>query len=298
MAESLHQLDVLRSTSVQLRPSVNLSSPSPETPGSSEPPQEPEPEQNGNEISDQEWEIRTGRAIDILQQTLPDFFQTGLITALETPIIGRKHDSASNGAGGKDLHWEGRTTQPDVESIYSRYIRLSYTPPHPLPAPFPRTFTIEGSALYLASSAFVRHTLNALYTDLQVNITRARIVGGRGSGGGKSHQKQGGNAPRVQGEQHSLREKSLFISLNVSGIARVSGVHGGWDVNSTYTFSPLTGLIHLHKIDSIEPAPSQAVFDALRAALAKLGLTGGDGSQAPGAVRTQPAPVPVSAKSP
>lgn len=102
-----------------------------------------------------------------------------------------------------DPHCEGRTGLPDVESIYSRHIRLKYAPPHPLPAPFPRTFTIEGalpsalewglsadwdcmcagSALYLASSAFVRHTLNALYTDLQVKTTRVRVLGSSSSSG-------------------------------------------------------------------------------------------------------------------
>ena len=40
--------------------------------------------------------------------------------------------------------------------------------------------------------------------------------------------------------------------------------------NSTYTFSPVSGLIHKHTIDSIQPAPHEAVFDLLRAALAKL----------------------------
>jgi len=78
-----------------------------------------------------------------------------------------------------------------------------------------------------------------------------------------------------------MREKSLFVGLEVSGVARVSGARGGWEVNSTYVFSPFTGLIHAHIVESIEPAPHQAVFDALRAALAKLklGLAGGPGRE-------------------
>ena len=40
--------------------------------------------------------------------------------------------------------------------------------------------------------------------------------------------------------------------------------------NSTYTFSPVTGLIHVHRIDSIHPAPHQAVYDALRASLVNV----------------------------
>ena len=40
--------------------------------------------------------------------------------------------------------------------------------------------------------------------------------------------------------------------------------------DSTYGFSPVSGLINLHTIDSIQPAPHQAAYDALRA----LGMAG------------------------
>ena len=36
---------------------------------------------------------------------------------------------------------------------------------------------------------------------------------------------------------------------------------------STYTFSPITGLIHEHTVNSIHPAPHQAVYDSLRSSL-------------------------------
>ncbi|KAH9829039.1 uncharacterized protein C8Q71DRAFT_863591 [Rhodofomes roseus] len=304
-ADPLH----LRSTPHTVPP-VAFSSSSP----NQAPEDDYEPEHNGDgEISDQEWEIRTGRAVYILQQTLPDFFHTGLVTSLEAPPARARTPDA-------DPHCEGRAARPDGEgeSIYSRHIRLAYTPPHPLPPPLPRTLTIEGSALYLASSAFVRHTLNALYTDLTVRTTRVRVLGPRSSPGSPDQD----GPPRAPHKQRSSREKSLFLGLSVSGIARVSGQRGGWDVcvplplpllpppstptadqgrrNSTYTFSPRTGLIYLHHIDSIEPAPTQAVFDALRAALAKLGLAPGGGEQAPGApgaARAQPVPVPVHVRA-
>ena len=48
---------------------------------------------------------------------------------------------------------------------------------------------------------------------------------------------------------------------------------------STYTFSPITGLIHEHVVNSIHPAPHQAVYDSLRLSLGKvLGLGWGDGA--------------------
>ena len=61
--------------------------------------------------------------------------------------------------------------------------------------------------------------------------------------------------------------------------------------NSTYTFSPTTGLIHLHNIDSIHPAPHQAFFSALQAALTKLGL---GGTQQTGAPTSQSRALPPS----
>ncbi|KAH9949738.1 hypothetical protein B0H21DRAFT_88273 [Amylocystis lapponica] len=229
---------------------------------------DPEPDRTG-EISDQEWEIRTGRAIYILQQTLPDFFSTGLVTSLETPVL----------APGRDA----QQRDDAVESIYSPRIRLTYTPLVPLPTPFPRTLHIEGLSMYMASSAFVRHTLNALYTDLHVVLRRVRVHGPPAAGAGPSPGLAGVDPPR--GKHRSMREKSLFVGLAVEGVARVSGVRGGWEVNSTYTFSPLTGLVQQHTVDSIQPAPHQAVLDALRAALGKLGL-GGEGTGASGVCRS------------
>jgi hypothetical protein len=54
---------------------------------------------------------------------------------------------------------------------------------------------------------------------------------------------------------------------------------------STYTFSPISGLIHEHVVNSIHPAPHQAVYDSLRLSLGKLlGLEWGAGSGSPNGV--------------
>ncbi|KAI0368508.1 hypothetical protein BV20DRAFT_922607, partial [Pilatotrama ljubarskyi] len=220
-------------------------------------PSSPEPDSHG-ELSDQEWEIRTGRAIYVLQQTLPTFFSTGLISSVDT--------SAHNTKSAHD----------DDTSIYSPNIRLVYRPPTPFPPPFPRTLHVEGLPLYLASSVILRHTLNALYTDLRVELQRVRVHGPRSSSSSSlsADSPPGPQGRPQQAKTRSLREKSLFIGVVVHGINRVSKAEGGWEVNSTYTFSPTTGLIHLHTIDSIHPAPHQAFFDALQAALSKIGLGG------------------------
>ncbi|KAG6829952.1 hypothetical protein H0H92_002856 [Tricholoma furcatifolium] len=165
----------------------------------------------------------------------------------------------------------------DIEGIYSPKIRLSYTPPVALPPPFPTTLHIEGLPLYLASAVFIRHTMNALYTDLAVELRKVVVKTPRSSA-----------SPNLQDEIISRskrgrrgREKSLVIGVGVTGISRVSGASGEWEVSSTYSFSPSTGLIDRHIIDSIYPAPHQAVYDSLRLSLGKVfGMGIEDGSRA------------------
>lgn len=108
-----------------------------------------EDDEEPKNVSDREWELRIGepknqtrrsgrisisllvpwpgRAIFVLQRTLPDFFSTGLVmTSSITP---------------------GEPGEP----IYSKSIRLTYMPPVRLPAPFPKTLHIEG-AFFSATS--------------------------------------------------------------------------------------------------------------------------------------------------
>ncbi len=137
-----------------------------------------------------------GRAIYIIQQTLPDFFSTGLTSSLDMPEVRTEAESKpSNGAwsltNALGLKTKGKEKakeeQTESESIYSPRIRLTYTPPTPLPAPLPKTLHIEGLHLYTASSIFVRHTLNALYTDLHVDLLRVRVQGSNAQTHGESN---------------------------------------------------------------------------------------------------------------
>lgn len=217
------------------------------------------------DISDSEWQIRTGRAIYVLQQTLPDFFDVGLVSSIDptkTPSLVDSRESDSL----------------EVENIYSPKVRLTYTPPVALPSPFPRTLGLEGLPLYLASSVFIRHTMRTLYSDLRVELRKVAVQGsppahseGAAAGTRSNHQ----------------RDKSLFIGLDVYGTTRVSGGVGQWQIDSTYSFSPISGLIQTHTIDSIHPAPHQAAYDALRASLSSVFGFGGPspGDIRPGEVR-------------
>ncbi|KZV94451.1 hypothetical protein EXIGLDRAFT_736956 [Exidia glandulosa HHB12029] len=193
------------------------------------------------ELSDREWDIQTGHAIDILRNTMPDFFATGLVSRSET-------DSPQ-------------------ASIYAPNIRLSYTPPVQLPSPLPATFRLEGIPLYHASAVFVRHTLATLYSDLRVEMRNVTVV------------------------DTGKRERHVKLGIGVHGAGRVSGAQTQWDVVSTYHFSPATGLINQHTVDSIHPAPHVTVFDAL-----KRMLGGGALTESMGTVR--PCRMPISVPSP
>lgn len=74
-----------------------------------------------------------GHAIFILERTLPDFFQVGLVSNVDPTR--------------PDVVDVPVTESGNVESIYSPAIRLTYTPPVALPSPFPRTLSLEGENL-------------------------------------------------------------------------------------------------------------------------------------------------------
>jgi hypothetical protein len=128
---------------------------------------------SSSDLSEQEWDIRTGarcsqsvfqiadllsaftgRAIDHLRRTLPDFFSTGLITHV-TPDENLSQSSSSSlhapskslSAISTDPNRDSLPTDdcPILHSIYSPKVRLSYTPPTALPSPFPRTLHVEGA---------------------------------------------------------------------------------------------------------------------------------------------------------
>ena len=121
----------------------------------------PDPRQDAPpDVTDQEWEIRTGespanppsdlnsdslgRAIFVIQETLPNFFTSGLITSIDK-TTGSPHPSPSTSNPSGDTNFlEHYIVENIDECIYSSNIRLSYTPPVALPAPFPKTLHVEG----------------------------------------------------------------------------------------------------------------------------------------------------------
>ena len=90
--------------------------------------------------------------MDILQDNLPRFFTTGLAGTdyhLPLHLHGLLLGGGGNGNGkGKGHAEEGVSDTIDGHpldtGIYARHIRLEYTPPVALPAPFPRKLHVEG----------------------------------------------------------------------------------------------------------------------------------------------------------
>ncbi|KAJ3508485.1 hypothetical protein NMY22_g16598 [Coprinellus aureogranulatus] len=281
------------------------------------------------QVPDHEWELRTGRAIYVLQETLPHFFETGLITQVDVttgepktpsqhfhiPIIDSaasldflSSSSSTNGfSNGEHAGYDHQASQAEEgEPIYSPKVRLQYTPPAALPAPFPKTFHLEGLPMYLASSSVVRRTMMTLYSHLEVTLTKVSVFtepppnskppssdssytnasalipdalsveGGLGHGVKARNDSDDGNSlggperagtgsgespqPDKPRRRKIGREKYLLVRQLVTGVNRVSGKVGEWEVESLYTFSPISGLILQHTVNSIQPAPHLAVY--------------------------------------
>ncbi|KAH9073114.1 hypothetical protein EDB83DRAFT_2360947, partial [Lactarius deliciosus] len=153
-------------------------------------------------ISDHEWVLRTGRIVDTLLATLPNFFINGLTSQIIDPPSLLPLASLT----GMNVNADriDCTNQDQEIPIYS------------LP-------------LYLASAMFVQHTLNAIYTDLGIELRMP----------------------------HSRETPS-----------RLTGQPAEWRVHSTYSFEPIQALISHHRIDSILPEPQNGTsLDLLRRAL-------------------------------
>jgi hypothetical protein len=68
----------------------------------------------------------------------------------------------------------------------------------------------------MASSVFVRHTLNALYANLHVELRRVDV--------------QSTSRALAPAGGDTSREKSISVGLFVRGLARVSGGVGEWEM--------------------------------------------------------------------
>jgi hypothetical protein len=123
-----------------------------------------------------------------------------------------------------------------------------------LPAPFPKILRVEGTLqnycppipsahlmiglpLYMASAVFIRHTMNALYSNLDVALQKVVVKTPSSSHPSSSIDSNDSDATRHEPEVQKVksgkrlsRDKSILIELCVTGTARVSGSPGEWEV--------------------------------------------------------------------
>lgn len=113
--------------------------------------------------------MEPGRAIHIIQNTLPDFFSIGLVTRISNEddnassspksslsILSKTIPSLPHLIGtdktkdslpsAEDIPIDEHNEEHDLEPIYSPKVKLVYSPPDKLPPPFPETLRVEGES--------------------------------------------------------------------------------------------------------------------------------------------------------
>lgn len=202
---------------------------------------QPPPSSSDSQIDDDEWSLRAGRAIDTLHHTLPSFFTNGLYGSLPPPTSYLASNRNADRVKGTDH-------DTDAESIYDPSIRLSYTPPAAIAPPFWRTMHVDGYPLYMASAAFIRHTLNALYSHTALEIRSFSVYPPPSS-------------------TPARNETRVVVRKFITGSSRVSSAPHEWHVVSRYALHPQTARICQHVIEDITPAPTSGAWEALRGGL-------------------------------
>jgi hypothetical protein len=196
--------------------------------------------------SHQQLSLSIGRAIYVIQETLPEFFDIGLVVS-----VNKATGMPSRSAPTANANFLESSFINDLEEpIYSPNIRMSYTPP----APFPKTFHLEGMhklhtiflsqqilglQLYVGSSGIIRHMMNALYSDLTVRVAKLVIDSPPTLCSGTT------------GKRKINRDKSFRIRQIVVGNSRVSGKPSEWEMWVASSFPKCVSYddaqrIHIH----------------------------------------------------
>lgn len=219
-------------------------------PSSSSPPSNPfkSPKGKGKyeRVSDQEYNIRAGRAYDLLQATLPDFMRTGLVD------YQYEQNSRSSGLTLLDVfkfrallaRGSGKEEEEDSpsigEQVYDPIIHFQFRPaPASLASSASPTdeeaasLSFSGRSLYFASAHVLRHTLNVLFSDARIEVKKLRM-------------ECKADRPRV--------EDILSVRIEFVGHARVTGQEHNYTLIFRYDIDSDTGRIVRHTVEKVEPA--------------------------------------------
>ena len=100
------------------------------------------------------------RALFVLQETLPEFFQIGLVTNVDkftgAPIRTSILPLSLVPGPNQKFPSHEEPTNAGVESVYSPQVKLEYTP-SALPTPFPRVLHVEGTYWTLNTAVTLNH---------------------------------------------------------------------------------------------------------------------------------------------
>jgi hypothetical protein len=227
----------------------------PSSSSSSQNPSQP-PQKKGryDRVSDHEYNVRVGRACDLLQATLPDFMRTGLVdyqrdlssrsSGLTLLDVFTFRALMARGNGEEDVDGTSANDQ-----VYDPIIHFYFRPAPPLTSATSSSLSaptdeeaasvsFSGRSLYFASAHVLRHTLNVLFSDARVEVKKLRL------------ERKGGQ-PRV--------EDVIHLRLEFIGHARVTGQEHNYTLIFRYEIDNDTGRIVRHTVERVEPAIGRKV---------------------------------------
>lgn len=284
-------------------------SPSP-SPSSAPPPPPPTPRPGA--ISAHEYNLRVGRAVEVLTSTLPEFMAVGLLDypELRRHITHQDSDPRSRiwslfpgftlaeGLLAPLSRTGSRATVdagPEDESIYHPSVQFilrapmgtdravsrvvdsgdkAHHPHHPHEAGSP-SLTFSGRTLYLTSAQVLRTALSGLFTRPVVVLDRIHFRRGTQSPAGRSPPPA--LPPSVpcmkpKVESSAPPQDELLVRLHFVGQLRLARTPHEYTVVFKYTFDENTGQILVHSVERIEPAPAKHMWLGLSGAMRMAGF--------------------------
>lgn len=238
-------------------------------------------------VNDHEFQLRVGRAYDLLRATIPDFMRIGLVDydqysshdkqssskmslldaltfrslrerAAEDGLLGGLTGATPSGNNYSLL---GDLASSGDQQVYHSNIHFRFCPVGSgadanLTDEEAASLSFTGRSLYFASAHVLRHTLNVLFTNTQVSIESIR----REKKGAHSRKDQSATS---EGLSNLSREETIYLRVQFLGHLRVTGAEHRYTLIFRYEFDPKTGRILNHTVERIEPAIGRKLWFGL-----------------------------------
>ncbi|KAJ9109208.1 hypothetical protein QFC21_000537 [Naganishia friedmannii] len=136
-------------------------------------------------------------------------------------------------------------------SVYSNHVCLR------LPAPLP--VKLSSLHLYQFMFAMARHGMHVMHTDVYASLDKVTV-----SPNVNARMATKDLVKRLPNADRKRRNRQVRVELSVNGTPRLTPDHPtSWKTSSLYTFSPLSGLIIEHEVETIRPLPGEGVAEWL-----------------------------------